>query len=618
MIRYIILTQSKVTANALEACIKAFDVHAKKDEYERIVWENARDVSDFRRIAERMESLAKGDADIIPRNRVTVLVDSIRLEALNPIGENGWGVVVAMLILAFPEFRWVFGVCTGIEPLPKKWSLASMGWAPSDPLFDGDGLRDYVRQLAARENKDLAGFLPSRGKLAAALDDEVSYGYFHAYAAYRFGFRAHAVTSEQLAVELFGRTSQRKADRVENDKMRLSLEDLYLNYPDHSSGNLGSSNTPDENGKKDIHLSDLDHRNQALPGLGEKSKCFRVFITTGQRRRGNGDVWNTNREFRNNLRQEGRLGTMLYKPVAGIFSLWEESHLMRKLRPSPGKGRRGYAEGFIWPPICDENTDGNSHGHSAPGKLLEVASYLINRADTIYHESSSVEDAVQGAVLATDALELVGGRTPTTALEALALKHQLEVTAGCLFYGAQFNLLIKPRLQELRQDIRYIGKWFNRQLRPQSEMNAELGIVSELARIFREYTEFDEERICLNRVRDLCRELWVRKYPWQAVIYPLRWYIDFLMGSLTRLVCAIIGWAVVLWGIFYNIPIPKSPPADPIQNALVGTLDSFFQTQPSPDFSQGWGLAVSALAIIAGFIHLGIFISHLYTISSRR
>jgi hypothetical protein len=254
---------------------------------------------------------------------------------------------------------------------------------------------------------------------------------------------------------------------------------------------------------------------------------------------------------------------------------------------------------------------------------LEVALHLIARAETHCHEARTVEAAIQGAVLATDALELLGGRTPTSALEALALKHQLEVTAGCLFYGAQFNLLVKPRLREIRHDVRYIGQWFNRQRHAQSEMNAELGIASELARVFRENTEFDEERLCLNRVRDLCRGLWLRKYPWQAVLYPFRWYVDFLMGSLTRLLTAIAGWAVVLCGIFNfatsGIGLSHSATSShAFQKAVVGTLSSFFQTGPASDYSEGWLLAVSGVAIVAGFVHLGIFISHLYTISSRR
>ncbi len=619
MIRYIILAQREVTAKALVKYLELADMHACQkggEEYKVLVWENASNVSDFCRIADRMEAYVKGENGTIPRNQVTVLVDSVKLSLLNPIGGNGWETIIAMLVLAFPELRWYFGNILR----NSLHSLASMAWAQSDPLFDGDGLREHVRERARQSKGNDAGFIPKRKKLAIALDDETSYGYFHAYAAYRFGFRTHAVVSERLALDLLRKEDKRKKDRISNGELGLSIEDLYLNFPDHSPSNLGKASTADQKGnKEEIHLSNLIHRGEALPGLDENPKSLRVFVTTGQRRQGDGDKWESNRQFRRDLRGAGRLGTMVYKPTAGIFSLWEESRLMRKLRGGRTGRLRGYAEGFEPWEDTNEGAFTGSGGHSAPGKLLEVASRLINRAEAIYRNASTVEDAVQGAVLATDALELLGGRTPTSALEALALKHQLEVTAGCLFYGTQFNLLVRPRLRELRRDIHRIGKWFNRKRRTQSEMNAELGIVSELAGIFRHYTEFDEERVCLNRIRALCRGLWVRKYPWQAFMYPLRWYVDFLMGSLARLTGAIAVWAAGLLSFFYYCePKTACPEHSPFQNAVVGTLTSFFQAGPASEFSGGLPLLVSTFAILFGFIHLGIFISHLYTIASRR
>ena len=73
---------------------------------------------------------------------------------------------------------------------------------------------------------------------------------------------------------------------------------------------------------------------------------------------------------------------------------------------------------------------------------------------------TSVADAVSGAVLATDALELTGGRTPTTAIDALYLKHQFELEAECQFSGVEYHLRIEPRLEEIAEDAAWICRWF--------------------------------------------------------------------------------------------------------------------------------------------------------------
>ena len=52
-----------------------------------------------------------------------------------------------------------------------------------------------------------------------------------------------------------------------------------------------------------------------------------------------------------------------------------------------------------------------------------------------------------GALLALEAQELLANRTPTTALEALAVRHELEVTAECMFYGVEYNFDVRRRLE---------------------------------------------------------------------------------------------------------------------------------------------------------------------------
>lgn len=646
MIRYILLARSELTATALEAWVELVDPLYSQEEGQKvhasIVWPSSDlGVEAFRRIADRMEEIARNQFELIPQCQITVLVDQADLNALNPISDTGWDGVVAMLILAFPEFRWVFGVTRNTEELGRQHKLIGFLGRQVDPIFDGTGIRDLVRQKAIfqRDGVETNAFLPQRKQLAIALDDEPDYAYFHAYAAYRFGFRSIPVHSGALAADLLTTEGDQKLEL----NVGLFLEDIYLNFPDQSSLQIA----------KDVHLSNLKDRDTIFPLLNKFPDAPRVFITSNHRVGGGADRRMANKEVFFGLRLTGRLGTVVTKPTPGFFSLWEDAGLMRRFRARKDlltgektRARDGQAEGFYWPPKSPKSESGlydsGKTSHSSPGRLLEVANRLMARAEILLADGKTVQDALQGAVLATDALELLGGRTPTASFEALSLKHQLETKAACLFHGTKFNLHLKPHLKEIRDDIRYIGQWFDPQTREEAEMNAELGIMSELAAIYREYAEFDEERICLNRVRDLCRMLDARHQIFTRMTYFLRFYMDFLMGSLNRLIVAIAVWSLALTLLFAYLPDGRAQsvacacacgsalaaadakggnsqkPENLIADGVEATLTSFFQTQPAKWEGDPKRLGLSAIAILFGFVHLGIFISHLYTINSRR
>ena len=232
--------------------------------------------------------------------------------------------------------------------------------------------------------------------------------------------------------------------------------------------------------------------------------------------------------------------------------------------------------------------------------------------------AQSVPEAVHGAVLAVEAQEYLGHRTPTTSLEALALKHQLEVLAECLFYGIEYNMNVKSRFREIQEEVKSIGKWFRPRTRKHSRLNAEVRVISELALRFKDHNQFDEEQECLARIRDLYRHLWFEKNKWFAwSIYPVRRYIEFLLISMFRFALAIIFWVIVL-GLLYNL---LRPAGDAPWHGYVDAMTSFFGLQPAHDLPMSreeHAVGLNMAAILLGFVHLGIFISHLYSIVSRR
>ena len=558
-----------------------------------------------------------------------VIVARANPRLLIPLRHYGHESLLAMLILAFPEVRWLFCALDGYETYStvdgeaavaavqrrqrielsnaqindfrKAHGLHNLFCPNQSPLFDGAGLRDWVRQRSAghADSKCDAKYLARRTKTAIALDEETPYSHLHAYTAYRFGFRAAAVTSAKLADHLLGENSTSALPS-------LVFEDIYVNFADGESG-----------------MSWLDLESKSGKGRStqwrrlEKAE-HRIFVTSGQRVPGDGLKWASNAAYLSRQKAEGKPIETLTKPYAGIFRLWEGSELVRKLRwPDPtGKVRRGFAEDFIWPPPKESFTDEEHHGHSSPGVLLVIAESLIERAEQLLEDGvHSVPNAVRGAVLANDALELLGGRTPTVAVEALRLKHHFEVLAECEFAGVEHHICMKERLDEIRRDVGAISCWFGREQQTTAVLNAEMKILLDLVRLLRDQAQFDEEQEVMRRVRYLQNTLWMHKPSWRKMFWPMLRYFELLLSSFPRFLMVIGGW-IVLLSALYSVNRPS------FYHGLADSITSFFSVggpiDPSyADFHAG-GVVVICLAVVSGFVHLGIFISHLYTLVSRK
>ena len=202
--------------------------------------------------------------------------------------------------------------------------------------------------------------------------------------------------------------------------------------------------------------------------------------------------------------------------------------------------------------------------------MTYIAQHLLNRAERLWRaDGMSIQEAVRGAVLATDALELLGGRTPTTSIEALRLKHEFEVNAECRFSGVEHHFLLKPRLQEIRRDVAYICNWFHPKQQRMAALNAEMTILSCLMIVFRQNAQFDEEQECLVRVRHLQNELWRRQSPWRFWTWPVLRYFEFILSSIPNFIISMLVWMFLL-SIAYTLVLDNN-----IMAGIESSLTSF-------------------------------------------
>ena len=248
-----------------------------------------------------------------------------------------------------------------------------------------------------------------------------------------------------------------------------------------------------------------------------------------------------------------------------------------------------------------------------------VADMLIRRSRALLDKATAVETAIQGAVLATEALELTGRRTPTTAIDALTLKHQFEVLAECQFYGVEHHIDTKKRWEDIETETGTISQWFQADEVEKAKLDAQMHILNRLVRIFREHNKFEEEQQFMNKARHVHHSLWLMKHRWRRPFkFGLR-YLELLMSSFFWFAVCLLG-VVLFFGLLFMV-------TGPYPNYYYGIFDAIssvvgisgpanhLHTQDKPGF---WFSVVVSLAILAGVAHLGVFVSHLYTLISRK
>lgn len=546
--------------------------------------------------------------DYLSKDNVTVILCKCDPALLNPLKSLGTESLCAMLILAFPETNWIFSIrpkCEGtllaapkqIKEFRQQYSIVNLFRADFCNIFDGHGLRKWIRSLMIedKDSKNDAAYLPLRNQMAVAVDDEASYAHLHAYAAYRFGYRGIAASTGDVADLVLGE----KAKELGAEKPAIVFEDIYLSFS--VGGKHGLSDFPNVRSNKLPLLEDAENR---------------ILVTAASRREGDNKKWSSNLAYLDSQKAQGKRIRWLFKPHSGIFSLWKKAGLK--------KGKE-----FIWPPAKGKFSD-SEHGHSAPEMLLTIADSLINRAAILLKESvHSVQEAVRGAVLANEALELLGGRTPTESIEALSLKHQFEVLAECQYSGVEFNLDVNSRLEDIKKEVTGICEWFGARRKKDSALNAEMSIITAIMRIFKEYGQFDEEQTCLARVRHLHNTLWMRTNRLRWLAMPVLRYLEFLLSSFPRFLFAILGWTAGLTLLYWFtgdgscLEVEKVKYHYDFYHGFQDAITSFFSIggpihQDGIEINKSGYTVVTCLAVVSGFFHLGVFISHLYSMISRR
>jgi hypothetical protein len=580
-----------------------------------------------------------------------------------------------MLVLAFPEVRWHFLVLTGRppdaqrdranqEPLHRWDSFQALHGIDGlfeprgTPLFDGYGLRQHVLTcMTEDENQDRhfnrrslrsVGSVPARRALATVLDEEEGYRWLQAYMAYRHGFRVCAIAFWREAENLLGsggrldpKASPRDDALIHNSFFALSLEDWFLSYPDQN----------------DPATSDLRRRSELLPALRLQAPPLRRFLTVGHQHQAGVLVDRRNNWLAQLRKQElGATGHPLkqkqqiaFKPASGIFSLWKELGLDRDWnisgeqawRPSLRRKYQGLAPGYFWPPDISDTavTQNVDEGHSSPGRLLHIAECLIDRANVLVRECNTATEALRGAVLATQALELLGCRTPTVSVEALLLKHAFEVIAECQFPGVQYHLNLKERLADVKANLAGMSFWLHHNRRRDFMLNAEAQILSKLSSILVEYGEYEEAELCQQELRDLHRQISVR-YDFKTrplfapLIWPFRWYIVFVLRSTANFFLSIAILIAVFWAahcfeqrVYVSTLAGSGDPENSRRNdslalndgAFYDTFKAIISGEPiEKEKTTSGARIISYIASSLGVLNLGILISVLHSRMNRR
>ncbi|MFH7042213.1 hypothetical protein ABT392_07840 [Paucibacter sp. JuS9] len=511
-------------------------------------------------------------------------------------GDGTWRTALAMLLLTYPEIDWRFARRPSVfSPLPPAFEPEP---APSDIrwAFDPKGRRDFVRQIMCRE-----GFaVVTRELQAVAIDDESDFACFHAYVAYRCGYRTDIVTSWALMKQ-----------RLDRDDCRpdLLLEDVSLKFADRPVVSIARLKDRAQ------HFRGLAYPLPCPPTIGPRRvQRLRWLVTSGHNEH-DAELESDAHDMREQERAHGGDGGVFWKPVAGMYDLRRQAWLRLF----------GFAAAHHLP---------TSRGHGAPGKVALVAQTLVVRARDLRNARPGLEGLLLAAVCALDALELSGGESPTLGFEALSLRHECEVLAECSFGGLQHRIEVQERFIDISDALQTLAAKVHESSRTGTQLNAEISILTALMRLFREHARFDEELACLNRIRDVKSQqirLTFEKTDPTTWLTLLRWftyeYFKLLIRTPQHFVAAILVWLGMLAMAFHftgydGVTIEGSPVGCALLDALSSFIGMGAPAHPkSCEYGPGPGtgyFTVVSIAIALGAVHLGIFVSYVYTLLARR
>lgn len=562
----------------------------------------------------------------------TVLVDHVRAGYLCPWSDSAsWEAVIALLLLAFPDVNWIFMSgfilesahdVDGHHRLSEIDAIDLLRTPRPNPLFDGIGLREFVRRSPPKNEKAENPIVAKRTVAAAAIEDEEMFAMYHAYVAYRQGYRAEAIVRFAHMERYF----RNKEGKIFN----LVMQDQSLNFPDKPHHK---------------HLSNLSERNKEFPLL-ERADAS-VLVTSGQDgMTGDGTIGKNIV----NLERTGQSSKPILKPVGDMLDFWSQvknraPSVSSSDKPIPDSVNHRYLAQTQSPPRQSAPNDDTSH--AAPGRLMLVAATLIQRAKSLKQQNMDAMTSIRGAVFATDALELLAGRTPTMSWEALALKHEFEVQAETSFIGCGYHASTDretTRRNEIESDCGSIANWLHPSSREWASLNAQMQIAGALIRHYRSVGQFEEETEYANWAGDIEWKLKVLNsrtssgptvgtgiaragasinprywYNWAARHYYLR------VLQTPKKVCIGIGVWLLLLGVgFWLSGVPRDNHWCYVSDAITSffSLGAPYSPQGSecadPNQQNGWYAGVVALSIALGTLHLGTLVALFVSRMSRK
>jgi len=176
-------------------------------------------------------------------------------------------------------------------------------------------------------------------------------------------------------------------------------------------------------------------------------------------------------------------------------------------------------------------------------------------------------------------------------------------------------------LKEIELEVKAVARWFHASVKKASLLNAQMSIITEIARIFRESGQFDEEQACMNRLRDLNRRWYYMRHPWFVPFWPVRCYLEKMVGSFPLFVAAVLSWPI-LFGLVSSVTKAQFDGSLEqhwgVWSHITNAYGSFFGLQPMTFPMDPAAKVLSLIVILVGFMHLGILIAHLYTLITRK
>ncbi|MBF0466709.1 MAG: hypothetical protein HQK94_16690 [Nitrospirae bacterium] len=571
------------------------------------------------------------------------------------------GVILSRLIVAYPEVYWIIlGTNSNKPPIDTKvqWpehladvanmadclALLKRHESGYRTLFDPSGLRTSIKQTVLEENKpedndkgqgkqpskvkeNIRDLLESRSdKSAAILDEELAYTFLHGYSAYLKGYKCYVVTSMYEMNKL----------TQDNRPVNISLEDLELKFYD-----MKPENEIEINGHFDN--DSMEQRRKKYPFLPVEKKD-RIFITG----------WWPCDKLLSAFDNKGG------KPLSGIYALKdliEKAEHGDRARKKPCFFEKLFSEIIDNSRQCigenhnesesinrlnllkqikgfrGKGTDAESQefkSHSVTNVILVIGESLLKRARNIQQGAASCPDAIHAAVLALEGKELFYGRAMTTSLEMFSLQQKMEVTAECCFYGVGQQINIEKRLYDIGKttdDILRIEH--NSDIEKYSQSyNAQVEIVNEIRLTFKKYEQFDEEDICIDRIRKISQGIhFVSEKSKIRRIIPLFFekYFNtlvtswkcFLLSIMFQIIFFAIATSISCYGFPDRIDISKF---NKFGNSLINSIEVFFAMPRDFNIFETEGRIVDipksfnynlffSLEKISAYIHLGIFIA---------